>query len=868
MGVFSATGVGAHDPDPNVADGGHGVTDNEFENVDPHDLLSTTGIVIALDDDITDEDVPETTDGTSWTNTAALSNTGDNSFEFDQHEHEYTLDTLRIWDTLFLTVTGDAGVDEDEITVEVNGEEITAAQLDLTPAVPLAETATAVVYRVDVTSYLSEIKITADGADNTNGPGAYTIAVTHDLATDKTSPGSSQSLTVESAIDHAVADNIIVKLEDFGVPSSIDADDVRVTIEGATPDSGSPSDIEIDGTTVTLMGPIVDGNGDNIAPVDITGATIDFRRGAGITLPIRDGNYDVKVESEDEDDDGVQNWVTVRREVSVKPTSGKRGTEITISGKGFADGTADIEIGGMEDFTTAEVSDGTFSVTVDTAAKVDGDNVFDGATTGTDEDEDRKTSINASDAVGNTAEKYAEFEIKPSFTVSPDNPLSGADITLTLVDLDVPSGTAVMVSFAGGTAEEATADATTTANDWKVTVPDKVRIGTIQVKVTVGDDTLTQNITIGTNDLTVSPTTVVPRQEISIDGGGFTSKDVPRSESDNDDKENTIAANTVEVGGIPATHGEQPVNNNGDISFNITVPDAVTPGTRTVEVTDVAGRVGVAEITVAKPEITLNPAEGLIGSELTVSGTGFPANDLVLIKYGGNTVDTSATSSTGTFEQVITVPSGNSPGATPEILAEAQVQVVPAGQDKASAKAEHKLPNAVITLSPDEVAAGDSLTISGSNFEGFVQTYRVEVGGQNVTPVPAPSTDKWGTVSATVQVPQLTPGRYAVSLRVIDAQGTSATEFIQVVTETVEVSTAPADVFADLIAADRLERVWYLIGATQMWEFYDPDPELASFNNLDEITVGEAYIVIVSEGDPIEFQGRTLYAGSNNIPIR
>ena len=33
---------------------------------------------------------------------------------------------------------------------------------------------------------------------------------------------------------------------------------------------------------------------------------------------------------------------------------------------------------------------------------------------------------------------------------------------------------------------------------------------------------MTKTITIGTNDLTVTPTTVVPRQTISIDGGGFT----------------------------------------------------------------------------------------------------------------------------------------------------------------------------------------------------------------------------------------------------------------------------------------------------------------------------------------------------------
>ena len=105
---------------------------------------------------------------------------------------------------------------------------------------------------------------------------------------------------------------------------------------------------------------------------------------------------------------------------------------------------------------------------------------------------------------------------------------------------------------------------------------------------------------------------------------------------------------------------------------------------------------------------------------------------------------------------------------------------------KASATTKHTLPDAAIILSPSEAAAGSALTINGANYKGFLQVYRIEIGGQNVTPVPAPSTDKWGTFSTTVQVPQLTPGRYAVKVVVEQladgSDGDSATEFLQVVT--------------------------------------------------------------------------------------
>ena len=158
---------------------------------------------------------------------------------------------------------------------------------------------------------------------------------------------------------------------------------------------------------------------------------------------------------------------------------------------------------------------------------------------------------------------------------------------------------------------------------------------------------------------------VVPRQEISIDGSGFT-------------KAGEIPANSTDIGGTDNTvHAVQLVNNNGDISFNVRVPLGLAPGTRKIEVRDNGGRVGTGTITIAEPAITLDPDESLIGSTVKVSGSGFPANDLVLIKYNGNTVETAATSATGAFEDEILVPSGTAinPGGEYTVSAESQIGV-------------------------------------------------------------------------------------------------------------------------------------------------------------------------------------------------
>ena len=574
--------------------------------------------------------------------------------------------------------------------------------------------------------------------------------------------------------------------------------------------------------------------------------------------------------------------VTVSREITVSPSSGTRGTEVTISGKGFIDGTADIIIGG--DYTIkADVDDGAFTVTVDSAIKNNaGNSVFDGSVSleSGDMDDNRVTNITISDADTNEDAPAKTFEIKPSFTFAPESPTPGQDVTINLVDI---SGEPTSVKFTGAAAivdQVADPDAVPavsaidrirdsdndaeTLGGWKVQVPGTTRIGNVRVTILhpdyFDDDgdmiALTKTITIGTNDLTVTPTTVVPRQTISIDGGGFTVRGTV------DLQEVVIGGKVVSSTSVPMADREL-INNNGDISFDVSVPQDVTPGTASVKVTDSGERVGTATITIATAKLTISPAESLRGETITVSGTGFPANDLVLIKYNDATVDTSSTSPTGTFEQEVMVPAGEdiNPGGTYTIEAVSQVN-----SPDVSAQEDHEIRAPVITLSPDAATPGSNLTISGENFKGFLRVSLIEIGGQNVTPVPAPQTDKWGAFTTSdIQVPQLNLTRHAVKVVVGDEDGSDgdATEFLTLVGAVV--SNAPADVFASL--GDRLVRVWYLDRATQVWSFYDPDPDVAAFNTLTEVSSGQNVSIIISAGDNIGFQDKTLYPGTNPIAL-
>ena len=678
----------------------------------------------------------------------------------------------------------------------------------------------------------------------------FEVTVTESTVVDSDEPGSDQSLTVRGYLDYRDTDNITVKMEDFGVPSSIDADNVVVSVGGM---SANPSDVEVSGTTVTLVAPYEAAAVGTATPekLDATESqltTITFRRAAGISLPTLHDDYEIEVSTSDTDDDGVDNSVEVRRQVKVSPTSGKRGTEITITAKGYSDNTHDIVMGKGDNSLTksADATDGELTLKIDTSVKNnDGNSVFQGP-------DGTETTITVGPAGSDAS---ATFTIDASFTWAPESPTPGQDITITLSDIEPTSSESVDITIGGQdvlNVGDAGDDEDTT---WKGQVNGDTPLGNRKIEVSVGKTDLTaQNITVGTNELTVTPTTAVPGQIISIDGDGFTAR-------------GTVDLSEVTVDGVQVateTGTTQAINNNGNVSFDIAVPDSVSSGSATVKVVGSGDRIGTASITIAEAEITLSPAESLRGETVTVSGTGFPANDLVLIKYNGGTVNTASTTPTGTFERDITVPARQNinPGGKYEVEAVSQVNDV-----DVSATEDHEIKAPEISMTPSSAAAGSSISITGSNFKGFLQVHSIVIGGQDVTPVPAPATDKWGSFTASnIQVPQLDATRHAVKVVVGAADGSDgdATEFLTVVTE-VE-SRAPQDIFADLIEAEQLDRIFLYNNETQEWFLYDPDPGFEAANTLDMLNPGN--IIWIQLKEAAEVQGTNLLAGWSLITVQ
>ena len=692
---------------------------------------------------------------------------------------------------------------------------------------------------------------------------AGVVAATAELSSQEPGAAVQIELVALTGADYATGiqpgQDITVDLTGFGMPptmadSAIDivstADSSALTTTGFR---GSPRNVLVTGNVITMTVPNVNAAGSNQEKA-ITGAySLKIKQAAGITNPAAAGSKTITLEEDAPAAIGDEKAATayVKRVVKLDTTAGTRGTVATATFKGFANGTATVNLnGGKLDEVTIADNLGTLAIDT-TSSDFEANRVVDEVT---------GNEITAQDSAGESQDVPATFTISPKVVLDPEETSVSKEVTVKLSDWPTTNpitaatigASDVMPSTAPSTDAEGKAE-------FKVTVPQGANRGTQTVKVTgtkVGTPPTaplaTASLKIGVLTLTAQPAMVVPGQQITIQGSGFVSGD---------------SFDNVSVGGIDVSLS--PVINAssaGDIVITINVPspsdgDGIGDGEKTITVTaSGSGRVAEGSIDIPEAAITLTPENSRRGTTVNVSGTGFPSGDLVQVKYGnGDTPPTVAAGSadaSGAISVDFDVPSFASIGA------EHNVQATSVGVFAGvTAEATHETPGATVTLSSKQIASGQQITISGLNFPAFATVATMEIGSVDVRPVPAPATSIDGDFESTVLVPQLELGNQTVSIRV---SSTTITTFLELVEATAAVSTDPAEIFGGL--GDRLVRVWHLERSTQVWSFYDPDPDVSAFNTLTEVPSALDVSIIISAGASIDFQSETLYAGTN--PIR
>ena len=479
--------------------------------------------------------------------------------------------------------------------------------------------------------------------------------------------------------------------------------------------------------------------------------------------------------------------------------------------------------------------------------------------------------VNALDGRGQKGSRQTHkdqrFELKPSITVTPNGGDPGE--TILVQGYDFPQGSVSRVQLArqnraangtnnpAGLAGAITGNTAVGANgdlNFRLVIPNWAVEGVQDLRVTVGPldgDNYSDNVnvTIGGPQITVTPTTVLPNQRISLVGTGFTPSSRIAQGTGGLNPSITIGGYVIPIAKI--NEGDPvSVDNGGKWSASLDLPlrDVTTrDGSREIRVTDSGGRSGTVNVTIPARVVTIDPAVGRIGTTATVRGENFPSkNDAgesfnIEIAYDSGTGRATTVSTTsdasGRFETTIRVPTSATIPSTNTVRVSFDDEVpVPV-----TTTVTHDVPEGTITLSSSSGVPGSRVTLRGEGFKTFVPVKSVSIGGIDVLPSPAPATDANGMTEFEILVPGLDSGIQTIEVQVSDT--TASIGFTVSTGVTPGAETPVADGIANL--GDNFLRAFNFNNDTKSWTFYDPDAGDAS--TMEYFIAGSSYWILIGQ---------------------
>ena len=795
-----------------------------------------------------------------------------------------------------------------------------------TVAVPDMDAATAgdqgIGAEVDVTVVfgLLTTPTTADAITNPAVPGVYDVGVT--TTTDTVSVSSFNFLYLPSNIDNTTInhtpsgvgdpakitvtfvpesglqggiDSINLQFEDdVKFPSILQASQVTISatvvadnalVQGTAAGTGStanPAGVIIQYTGTPADEPLITLDLGDMDPAEGSagfqgiraGATVTvvFQQSAGITNPTEAGGWGVSVSTSHLNGSNSDTSEDFRfgRALSLSSASGTRGATVTVTGKGFKNGVTAVVW--VEDEGDTSPDEKTGAETELCNALISGGDTFtcqfvvnaSNFTAGVDR------IINASDGRSQEADVKPVWELLGRVTAVPDSASIGETVSLEFVDF--PAGAITRLQLGGVNLLYHVDDRPdgirsfdpSTTGSVPLVIPDTAALGLQSLAAANGTSgTRRDTLTILGAQVTVTPSTVVPNQSVTITGRGFTSGG--RISSGH-------PLSRIQIGGTPITEWNKinggnaiEIDNSGSwvatVVLPVTVP-VIDSGTYAVRIVDSAGRPGATNVTVPSRTVTFDPPESRVGSTVTVSGAGWiasnsatgSANSDVEVRYdsgGGDTSSRATPDSDGNFSATIRVPLN---AAIPSTNRVTVFYTLPAGGTR-SETVSHRVPGADLTISPVSGPGGTLATLTGVGFKAFTSVGLVTVDGIEVQPKPAgASAGRDGVLeSITILIPALDPGTKTVKA-IVGGTGvggaTVNTSFIITADDALPPpteATTPAAAFAALIDSGSLITVFRYNEDTQAYQSYDPDPANAGFNDLDTVNSGDIFWVRLSE---------------------
>ena len=674
-------------------------------------------------------------------------------------------------------------------------------------------------------------------------------------------PGDNTRYTFEFNADKQYVpgiDDLVVEFhEDFSVPSSIPESAVNIQV-GTGGNVTHPVSVLVDGEEITLeLGDLTDADDNDLGMILVdTPVTVVFRPSAGISNPTEGGKYDeIKAQDVDlatdtsDETDGADNRFEVIFKISLDEDEGGRGDVITVTGKGFKNGTT-VTFMRMEgeddvDFANAEAL---------CAAQANSDDVASCEFTVTSPlFQPDNNYINAIDGRSNPGTEAKAFKLEPSISASPSSGAPGDSIQVQMNDFKQGGITGVLIARRYICEKDGYADMLAspcpdgytkwTPSDsgissmgeltFRLVLPNDAPLGVQDLRVESSGGNDGTNITIAGPRVTSNPLTVIANQRLSLTGSGFTSNSrIARI---------TFAGDEIEEW---AVNTGPTVDNGGTWSLSVDLPitaSTTSAGEHRIQVEDQDGRVGSVSVTVPDRSVSITPDIGRVGTIAVVRGENFPSkNDegstfslsIIYEAQNGRTTTSAIPDASGRFETQLRIPTTATIPSTNLVT----VSLDATAGTMAPVQVNHNVPEGIITLSETSGGPGSVISISGEGFKSFVPVTAVTVGSLEVTPSPKPSSDVNGMLSFDIIIPGLDTGIQTIEVKV---SGTTAgTGFT--VTESgvnpgdiVEVATGLADL------GDNFVNIWHFNNDTKAWSFYDAQEG----SDLTHLITGETYLL-------------------------
>jgi hypothetical protein len=265
-------------------------------------------------------------------------------------------------------------------------------------------------------------------------------------------------------------------------------------------------------------------------------------------------------------------------------------------------------------------------------------------------------------------------------------------------------------------------------------------------------------------------------------------------------------------------------------------------------VVDDEGFTATAMISVREPTLMVTPDVAGPRDYITISGENWPVENedggridevVILINSGENEDDEDADpDASGRWSVTYRVAGDVTIPSTVPIKASygSGSEIVKVG--------DFAVPQANLMVDPMRAVPGDTITLSATGMSLFESAIRVKIGSLTVSVPDGTHTDRDGALDGLeVLVPSLDPALYTVQLRVKDT--VTIGELTVMDDRAVGVPVMLPDALMDV--GDNLEAVFYFNDATKSWQVFDPRPEWADLNTLDELVKGQAYWVLVKE---------------------